>query len=69
MTPDRVLRWVSAAQGPAILRVVGCEPASFGVVGAGWQGLSDSVLAAVDEAVRIVESLVEEITAGSVGHA
>jgi hydrogenase maturation protease len=42
------------------LLLVGCEPATFGPE-EGQMGLSEVVEAAVDEAARIVESLVTKI--------
>jgi hydrogenase maturation protease len=50
------------------LRVVGCEPVSFGDAIEGTMGLSPPVAAAVDEAVQVVERLVAEAR-GKAGHA
>jgi hydrogenase maturation protease len=41
--------------------VVGCEPASLGSEEDPALGLSDPVQAAIDEAVRLVETLVQQI--------
>jgi hydrogenase maturation protease len=61
MNPVAVLRLVNAlGSQPGRVLVVGCEPASFGP-DEGWMGLSEPVQAAVDEAVPLVESLVEQI--------
>jgi hydrogenase maturation protease len=59
--PEKVLRLVRALGGqvPAV-RVVGCEPATFGSEEEPAMELSDPVRSAVDEAVRLVESLVAE---------
>lgn len=61
MTPDRVLAWVGAAAGPATVRLVGCEPATFGPEGFGQAGLSPAVSAAVDPAIQIIEVVVDEL--------
>ncbi len=59
MNPVNVLRMAMAMKGK-LKRVllVGCEPASLGGE-EGYMGLSPEVEAAVDEAVKIVERLVE----------
>jgi hydrogenase maturation protease len=61
MNPVNVLRMASAMHGP-LKRVllVGCEPATFGGE-EGQMGLSPSVEAAVDEAVKVVEKLVDKV--------
>jgi hydrogenase maturation protease len=61
MNPMNVLRMALAMHGP-LKRVllVGCEPASFGGE-EGKMGLSAPVEAAVQEAARVVTSLVERI--------
>jgi hydrogenase maturation protease len=69
MTPDRVLAWMHPGMGPRTIRIVGCEPASFGPEGVGQLGLSEPVLAAADEAVGLVCSLIIEMTATEVAHA
>jgi hydrogenase maturation protease len=61
MTPDRVLRWIDRAHAPKILRLVGCEPGTFGAEGLGAEGLSEPVRAAVGGAVEMVETLVAEL--------
>jgi hydrogenase maturation protease len=58
MNPMKVLSMVKAMGGQfRKILLVGCEPATFGPE-EGKMGLSDPVEAAVDEAVKIVESLV-----------
>jgi hydrogenase maturation protease len=61
MNPMNVLRMAAAMHGP-LKRVllVGCEPATFGGE-EGKMGLSAPVEAAVQEAARVVTSLVERI--------
>jgi hydrogenase maturation protease len=61
MNPMNVLRMATAMHGP-LKRVllVGCEPATFGGDD-GQMGLSPAVQAAVHEATKVVERLVEEI--------
>jgi hydrogenase maturation protease len=61
LTPDRVLRWIDRAHAPKTLRLVGCEPETFGEEGLGHDGLSAPVLAAVDGAIEIIERLVAEL--------
>jgi hydrogenase maturation protease len=64
LTPASVLRWVKALGGPLpYLRIVGCEPAAIGSLDAPLGALSPPVAAAVDPAVRLIRSLVEEIAA------
>lgn len=65
MNPVNVLRAVRS-MGGALDRVliVGCEPAEFGPDEGGKLGLSDSVEAAVDEAVAMVERLISSILEG-----
>jgi hydrogenase maturation protease len=60
MDPVKVLR-MAQTLGGALGRVilVGCEPETFGPENEGFMGLSAPVAAAVDEAVRIIEELVE----------
>lgn len=61
MDPVKVLRLVKALGGePKRVLVVGCEPATFGPE-EGQMGLSTPVQSAVDEAVRMVEELVETL--------
>jgi hydrogenase maturation protease len=61
MNPVNVLRMATAMHGP-LKRVllVGCEPSTFGGED-GQMGLSPSVEAAVSEAVKAVEGLVQKI--------
>ncbi|HZD49122.1 MAG TPA: hydrogenase maturation protease, partial [Silvibacterium sp.] len=61
MNPMNVLRMATAMHGP-LKRVllVGCEPATFGGDD-GQMGLSPAVQAAVPEATKVVERLVETI--------
>jgi len=64
MNPMKVLSMVKAMGGEfRRILLVGCEPATLGPE-EGLMGLSEPVEAAVDEAVRLVESLVAEILAG-----
>jgi hydrogenase maturation protease len=60
MNPMNVLRMAAAMNGPLKhVLLVGCEPATFGG-DEGRMGLSPPVEAAVDEAIKVVEKLVEE---------
>jgi hydrogenase maturation protease len=69
MTPARVLDLVRAMGGVApLLRVVGCEPATFGD-DEPTVGLSEPVEAAVDAAVGLVEELCAHIQRGGAAHA
>jgi hydrogenase maturation protease len=65
LTPDAILRRLGSAPPdarPAIVRIVGCEPETFGDDdGDAPAGLSGPVRAAVHEAVAVVERLVREI--------
>lgn len=64
MDPVKVLRMVrSMGGGFHRVLLVGCEPESFGSEeeGEGRIGFTDPVTAAVDEAVRLIESLVADI--------
>jgi hydrogenase maturation protease len=61
MDPARVLALArSMGAAPAHIRIVGCEPESFGSPDEGRMGLSGRVSAAVDDAVRVIEKLVRE---------
>jgi hydrogenase maturation protease len=61
MDPARVLQLVRALGGACPpLRVVGCEPATFGSEEEPMMGLSGPVAAAVEEAVGLVEGLVRD---------
>ena len=65
MNPVKVLGMVKALGGrPKRLLLVGCEPATLGPEDEGFMGLSAPVHAAVDGAVRLVESLVADILGG-----
>ena len=60
MNPMKVLSMVKSMGGQfKKILLVGCEPATFGPE-EGQMGLSQSVEAAVDEAVKVVESLVTQ---------
>lgn len=64
MDPTAVLRLVKQSGGHAPrLYVVGCEPASLGPE-EGAMGLSPAVEAVVDDAVRVVEDLLQRLLAG-----
>jgi hydrogenase maturation protease len=69
MTPERVLQWLPPGGAPGILRLVGCEPGDFGPEGLGREGLSEPVLASVEEAVRLVKALLDELLPAGVVHA
>ena len=59
MDPVSVLRLVSALGGRVgRMLVIGCEPASFEFDAGGNMGLSATVSAAADEAVRMVEDII-----------
>jgi hydrogenase maturation protease len=61
MNPLNVLRMASTMNGGLKkVLLVGCEPATFGGE-EGHMGLSETVAAAVDEAVKMVASVVEKI--------
>lgn len=62
MNPVAVLQMVSALGGQVgRMLVVGCEPATVEPDAEGDMGLSTAVAAAVDEAVRMVEELIEQV--------
>jgi hydrogenase maturation protease len=65
MNPLNVLR-MATSMGAELKRVllVGCVPATLGPE-EGKMGLSEPVTAAVDEAVKLVDSLVSRILAGT----
>jgi len=64
MNPVNVLRLAKTMGGPLRrILLVGCEPESLGGE-EGKMGLSDTVAASIDEAVRMVESVVERILGG-----
>ena len=62
MVPEQSLRWaqVMGARCPFV-RLVGCEPERIGSEDDMIMGLSQPVQAAVEEASRIVEQLVDEV--------
>lgn len=61
MNPMKVLSMVKSMGGQfRKILLVGCEPATFGPA-EGQMGLSEPVAAAVDEAVRVVESLIAKV--------
>jgi hydrogenase maturation protease len=67
MDPVRVLRLALALGGqPGRVLVVGCEPATVEPSEDGSMELSPPVEAAVEEAIRMVESLVEELLSATV---
>jgi len=62
MDPVRVLRMAAAMGGkPRRVLVVGCEPATLGSDDEPAMGLSPPVEAVVDEAIRLVQSLIERV--------
>ena len=64
MNPVNVLRLAKTLGGPLKkILLVACEPESLGG-DEGRMGLSDTVTGSIDEAVRMVESLVDKILAG-----
>lgn len=66
MTPAAVLTLVRTLGGqPRNVLVVGCEPESFGPENVGRMGLSDTVTAAVPEAVAVVERIAHDVLVGS----
>jgi hydrogenase maturation protease len=66
MDPANVLRLISALGGrPPRVLVVGCEPAAVELDGEGRMELSPPVAAAVDEAVRMIESLLADLEGSS----
>lgn len=64
MDPLNVLHWVQTSAGKLpLVRIVGCEPATFGPE-EGQLGLSEAVAAALEPAIELIESLVADF-AGS----
>src|SRR5262249_46207931 len=62
MDPVRVLRMAAArGAGPRPGPVVGCEPATLGGEEEPAMGLSRPVEAAVDEAIRLIHSLIDGV--------
>lgn len=65
MDPVKVLRLVEAMGGRVErLLLVGCEPAQVEEYEDMQSGLSEAVRASVDEAVRLIESLIERLLRG-----
>jgi hydrogenase maturation protease len=65
MDPVRVLRMAAAMGGrPRRVLVVGCEPASLGSDDDPAMGLSPPVEAAVNQAIGLIDSLVEHLVDG-----
>lgn len=63
MNPVEVLRMVKDLGGrPPRILIVGCEPQDFGPENVGRMGLSETVGAAVGEAVRLVDQVLSELT-------
>jgi hydrogenase maturation protease len=66
MNPLNVLRLATSMGGPLKqVLLVGCEPATLGPEG-GQMGLSATVEAVIDDAVKLIESIVHRITNGDV---
>ena len=62
MDPMQILRLARSMGAPLRnVRIVGCEPATFGPPDEGQMGLSACVSAAVERAVDVVEELITEI--------
>jgi hypothetical protein len=61
-----VLEWLRGARLPRTLRIVACEPETFGPEGEGQLGLSPTVQGAVDRAVALVEHLLREVLDGEI---
>lgn len=67
MDPMAVLRTVQSMGGAGgRVVIVGCEPADLGPA-EGKVGLTEPVTAALDEAVRVIESLIERTTTAAAG--
>lgn len=66
MNPMNVLRLATSLGGALKNRIllVGCEPQTLGPE-EGQMGLSDSVQGAIEEAVILIDSLIQEITSGN----
>jgi hydrogenase maturation protease len=64
LSPARVLQWVQALGGRMPhLRLVGCEPATFGADDEPRMELSPPVAEAVEGALQMIQSLIEEFSA------
>jgi hydrogenase maturation protease len=65
MNPLNVLRLVKSLGGePGRVVIVGCEPADTGSNEDGKMGLSEPVMAAVDDAIAMIEELIARRLAG-----
>ena len=65
MNPMNVLRLVKSLGGePGRVVIVGCEPADLGSDEDGKMGLSEPVMAAVDDAIAMIEELIAKCFAG-----
>ncbi len=65
MNPISVLQAVKSMGGPPNrILLVGCEPADLGSDEEGKLGLSEPVAAAIDEAIRMIETLVSKALDG-----
>lgn len=65
MNPLNVFRMVKAMGGSwSRVLLLGCEPADLGSEEEGKMGLSDAVASAVDEAVVLAESLLQQLASG-----
>ena len=65
MNPMNVLRLVKSLGGePGPVVIVGCEPADLGPDEEGKMGLSEPVMAAVDEAIAMIETLISKVLDG-----
>lgn len=63
MNPARLLQWVRGWGGAVPpLRLVGCEPAIFGTDDDPQLGLSPPVARAVEGALELIQSLIEEFS-------
>jgi hydrogenase maturation protease len=61
LDPMRVLALARSMGAPLQhVRIVGCEPESFGTAGEGRVGLSPAVAGAVDYAIEVIELLLQE---------
>jgi hydrogenase maturation protease len=69
MDPVRVFRLALEMGGQLPwVRVVGCEPAFLGSEEEPAMGLSEPVEAAMDEAIRLIETLVRQVLPDGVAH-
>ncbi len=65
MNPMNVLRLVKSLGGEAgRVLIVGCEPADLGSDEEGKMGLSEPVMAAVDEAIALIDTLISKCLDG-----